>query len=366
MKANKILIIMSIILTTLGAFSGVVIGANIAQSDLPEVEAMFSSQPSSISATTNIDSGITYQGILSNSSEPATGNFDLRFQLFDALSDGTQLGEQIHLGVPVNSGQFTVQLNFSPEIFAAQAIWLEIAVKPEGTGTYQPLTPRQKISAAPLALSLPNVSTDLATGQVSIGGGTSISSYEVFNIKRNIEDWVGMYIVGGGPNARPFYGYATNDTTPYKFAWTEYNGSAGEWQVWTVNGKVFSVNDGGDIYGVGDFIQSPTSDGLVKASALVECWPDPLIVRVLRSFNTITGTAVTASAGPSTGQCYVDFGFSLENRYFSAVALQSLGGIRGVTCDFDTPNVNRLRCVRWTPSDTGAAPLAGRIIITIY
>ncbi len=329
-------------------------------------DGMFApSSPTPLSAAAAIDASITYQGVLKDGDRPATGSFDLRFRLFDDPAAGTQLGEQIASDVAVEEGQFTVPLDFGPGAYSAQAVWLEIAVSPAGAGTYETLSPRQAITPAPLALGLPNVTTDPTTGRVSIGGGTAISSFEMFGIHREIDDWVGMYITGGGPNARPFYGYATDDSGGYEFAWTEYNGGADEWQLYTVSGNVFAVSNAGDVRAAGDFSQPANAGGLVKAAAFVECWPDAAFLAVYSSFNTVTGAPVTAAVGPGLGECYIDVGFNLTGRFFSATAVQA-GAPRGVTCDVDAGNTNRLRCMRWRPTDLGAEGWGGRIMVTIY
>src|SRR5262245_29594446 len=57
----------------------------------------------------------TYQGKLSDSGNPATGNYDLTFKLFDTatVGSGTQQGTSLSLtNVAVSNGIFTVQLDF--------------------------------------------------------------------------------------------------------------------------------------------------------------------------------------------------------------------------------------------------------------
>jgi len=318
-----------------------------------------------LTAAAAINTAITYQGVLKDGAQAANGSYDLRFRLFDDPAAGTQLGETIAAGVAVQDGQFAVPLDFGAGAFSSQAVWLEIAVSPAGAGTYETLSPRQAITPAPLALGLPNVTTNPATGRVSIGGGVPISSFEMFGINRAIDDWVGMYITGGGPNARPFYGYATDDEGAYEWAWTEYNGVADEWQLHMSGGDVFAVSNAGDVRASGDFSQPAGADGLVKAAAYVECWPDAGFLTVYDSFNTVTGAPVTAAVGPGVGECYINFGFNLSGRFFNASALQT-GEQRGVTCDVDATNANRLRCMRWRPNDLGAEGWGGRIMVAVY
>ena len=87
----------------------------------------------------------TYQGQLSASGQPATGNYDLTFTLFDAASGGAQVGTVITaLQYPVAAGLFTIDLNF-PGAFAGQQLWIEVSVGG------QILSPRQPVNTVPVA-----------------------------------------------------------------------------------------------------------------------------------------------------------------------------------------------------------------------
>ena len=56
---------------------------------------------------------ITYQGHLTSSSSPATGNFDMAFTLFSQATGGNQIGTSITaLQYPIANGLFTSDLNF--------------------------------------------------------------------------------------------------------------------------------------------------------------------------------------------------------------------------------------------------------------
>jgi hypothetical protein len=116
----------------------------------------------------------TYQGQLKRSGSPTNGPCDFRFELFDAEQAGTQIGPpNTRLGVGVNNGLFTVQLDFgdnafrvSEEDFFAAPRWLQLSVRcPAGSGNYSSLQPRQLLTAAPHALYAPLIATD-ADGNV--------------------------------------------------------------------------------------------------------------------------------------------------------------------------------------------------------
>lgn len=108
-----------------------------------------------VSAQTALGSAFTYQGFLKHSDNPATGSYDFEFQLYDALSDGTQVGSTVVLDdVDVASGLFTVPLDFGQNPFMGDARWLEIHVRPgANVGAYTTLVPRQELTAAPYALT---------------------------------------------------------------------------------------------------------------------------------------------------------------------------------------------------------------------
>ena len=87
----------------------------------------------------------TYQGRLEANGQPATGAYDLTFQLFDAESGGNQIGDTIsEAEYPVIGGLFTISLAF-PDAFTGDQRWLQVTV--DG----QPLLPRQPVSTSPVA-----------------------------------------------------------------------------------------------------------------------------------------------------------------------------------------------------------------------
>lgn len=119
-------------------------------------------------AATPQSTAFTYQGTLSNSGQPATGAFDLRFKLFDAATNGNQVGNTITmLQFPVVSGAFTTDLDF-PGAFTGNQLWLEVTV---GTQT---LTPRQAVNTVPVAqyALTGNIGPAGATGATGATGTT--------------------------------------------------------------------------------------------------------------------------------------------------------------------------------------------------
>jgi hypothetical protein len=104
-------------------------------------------------AQTPLGTAFTYQGRLTDNSQPANGPYDLQFVLFDASAAGNQVGSPVVLpSVTVASGLFTASLDFG-SLFSGDARWLEIGVRPGGSsGAFTILTPRQELTPSPNAL----------------------------------------------------------------------------------------------------------------------------------------------------------------------------------------------------------------------
>ena len=127
----------------------------------------------------------TYQGRLTDSGASANGNYDLRFALFDNLTNGTQIGStQTISAVSVTAGVFTVQLDFGPGAFPGANRWLEIGARLTSTPTFTTLSPRQPITSTPYAVrSLNASSADTVTvngsSLLSLGPNTGVNNFLV-------------------------------------------------------------------------------------------------------------------------------------------------------------------------------------------
>ncbi len=99
----------------------------------------------------------TYQGRLNDGGNPANGNYDMQFRLFDnsSVGQGTQQGATItNPTVSVSSGAFAVSLDFGAPVFASGADrYLEVSIRPAGSsGAYTTLAPRQKLTSSPYSV----------------------------------------------------------------------------------------------------------------------------------------------------------------------------------------------------------------------
>lgn len=193
-----------------------------------------------------VGTAFTYQGFLTQSGVPATGAWDFQFLLFDAAVAGAQIGvTSVANDLPTSAGVFTATVNVGAAAFGGGARWLEIRVRPGASGgAYTPLTPRQPVTPAPMALSLPNVYTDEASNFVGVGRNFRISGNEVFGIRHNgvANDYGGMYVETSNAGGWPFYGYATNGSFR---AWHYYNGTDGDWRLYNAGIRLTVPNEGG-------------------------------------------------------------------------------------------------------------------------
>ena len=103
--------------------------------------------------------GFTYQGYLTESGAPHNGACDLRFKLWDAPTDGNQIGATLTVTqVALTGGRFTALVDdadqFGPTAFDGNARWLEVAARCSIASDFITLTPRQALRGVPYALGL--------------------------------------------------------------------------------------------------------------------------------------------------------------------------------------------------------------------
>jgi hypothetical protein len=139
-----------------------------AAKDLVLALAVLASVALPATAQTPLGTAFTYQGRLTDNAQPANGPYDLQFTLFDADTAGNPIGSPLTLpNVAVAAGLFTVSLDFASTPFTGDARWLEIGVRPGGSGgPFTILVPRQELTPSPNALFSSKASdADLLGGQ---------------------------------------------------------------------------------------------------------------------------------------------------------------------------------------------------------
>ena len=100
-------------------------------------------------------SGFNFQGRLNDGTNPANGNYDLQFRLYDAITGGTQIGAVVSRpATTLINGVFSTTLDFGAAAFNnPNSIFIEISVKPNGSpNAYTILGPRQQLTVVPFAL----------------------------------------------------------------------------------------------------------------------------------------------------------------------------------------------------------------------
>ena len=102
----------------------------------------------------------TYQGRLSENGIAANGIYDLRFAIFDAVTNGNEVGPAVtNSAVVVSNGLFTTALDFGAGAFDGNSRWLETGVQTNGESGFTVLSPRQPLTASPYAIQSLNAAT---------------------------------------------------------------------------------------------------------------------------------------------------------------------------------------------------------------
>ncbi|MEZ4866394.1 MAG: hypothetical protein R3C14_34065 [Caldilineaceae bacterium] len=129
------------------------------------------------------DTAFTYQGELQDNSAPATGVYDLGFELYAQADGGVAVSNApIYLqDQTVTDGLFTVELDFGAAVFDGAARYLAVSVRPGSSeGAYTVLTPRQKITPSPYSIhaqhsaSAAALSTDSGASVLTVESGGNL------------------------------------------------------------------------------------------------------------------------------------------------------------------------------------------------
>jgi|GEM_PF-1537428 len=151
----------------------------------------------------------TYQGLLKKDGAPFTGSCDMRFKLYDAQSAVVPITTVTPLPypVPVNNGLFTTWIDFGDQ-FTGQYRYLEadVSCPNSGSPSWQTLSPRQGLYAAPYALSLrpgATISGTVQQGLIVNATQSDANGIEAY-AQAGPNGW-GIYAAGSG---RGVYGYS--------------------------------------------------------------------------------------------------------------------------------------------------------------
>jgi len=94
----------------------------------------------------------SYQGMLKSTGIPASGDYDFQFSLWTAVTGGSQIGSTLtRTNISVQNGLFTVSLDFGA-VWNGSDRFLQIGVRPAGSGNYTTLSPRVRVTVTPYAV----------------------------------------------------------------------------------------------------------------------------------------------------------------------------------------------------------------------
>ncbi len=115
----------------------------------------------------------TYQGRLNDGASPASGNYDLRFTIYDAPAHGTiSAGPATNFIRGMTNGLFAVTLDFGGGVFSGPGRWLNIEARTNGNGTFNTLNPRELLTPVPYATMANAANSLLGTLPTSQLSGT--------------------------------------------------------------------------------------------------------------------------------------------------------------------------------------------------
>ena len=113
----------------------------------------------------------TYHGTLQDGGKPADGRYDLQLTLYPTAQGGLPLAAPTRIfGIEVHDGNFSTDVDFGSISALDSRAWLELAVKPAGTGDYAKLDNRSPVTpdtnACPGAWSLDGNSANPANSYI--------------------------------------------------------------------------------------------------------------------------------------------------------------------------------------------------------
>jgi len=274
--------------------------------------------PGDVAALATVGTAFTYQGSLDDGGSPAGGAYDFEFELYDAVSGGSQVGSTITVAdQTVTDGLFSVELDFG-DVFDGTALWLQISVRPgPSTGSYTALSPRQSLTAAPYALyaldGWGGSWTGSGTGLTLSGGDTGLSaSGTTYGVSGESAGTAGRGVFG--------YAYASSGSTYGVYGLNESTAGRG------VFGKALA--DSGTTYGVYGESASTSGRG-VFGYALADSGS---AYGVYGASDSTAGRGVSGRANATSGTTYGVYGQN-ESNQGAGVSGTSTGvsgtGVRG-------------------------------------
>lgn len=172
---------------------------------------------STLAPAATIGDAITYQGYLTDEQDmPLTGTFTMRFEIYNAKTNGDLLWNSGNREINVNDGLFEIRLDITTDIFNGEELWVAQTINGEL------LTPRQEILPAPMAHTL-------RPGAIIKGTANAIPNNYLLDVQMNNDTFgfnrgaisgqstTGNAIYGLAENGRAIYGQTTDGFAVYGF-----------------------------------------------------------------------------------------------------------------------------------------------------
>jgi trimeric autotransporter adhesin len=251
---------------------------------------------------TPMGTAFSYQGFLSGAGSPATGSYDFIFSLYDAASDGNQIGQTLtNTAVPVNNGLFLVTLDFQ-DVFDGSARWLALGVRTNGSsGAFTALTPLQELTPTPYSLYASN-----ASGASPGSGSVTASS---------------LNTPGGSPASGEVLGY--NGTN---LVWISGSGGGSSSNGWSLTGNAGTSPASGNFIGTTDDNPLELHVNSVRALQLMPTTDAPNVIGGAQG-NYVSSGVIGATIGG--GGTITLYGHAYSNSIFADNA--TIGGGLGNT-----------------------------------
>jgi hypothetical protein len=180
----------------------------------------------------------TYQGQLSNGTNPVTGLYTFKIDLFNAATGGATIGGPItNAAVPVTNGLFTTLIDFGTGVFTGSSNWLHIQVVTNGGTAFSSLLPRVQVTPTPYAIYAETASAAGLSGTVPL---SELPSVVVTNGGSGV-DLTGVALLAGGNtfSGNQFIdGMLNIDAGAGAQYWTDVNVGPGDY----LSGEQHSVN----------------------------------------------------------------------------------------------------------------------------
>ena len=276
-----------------------------------------------------MSTGFTYQGRLLENGESGTGTYDLQCKLFDAKTNGTQVGETLVFEDGTSTdGYFTVEIDFGVEVFSGEARYLEMAFRPwdqTDPTDFVILADRVELTPTPYSLQTRGIYVD---PNMLVGIGTT----ELTDAQLKIETTQkhGLHVksqVTEGPQWG-IYSHVNGQTPDDSYAvrGASDNPTGNNTGVWGY-ARVSSPGDNIGVYGVAS--NDGTGDAFAGYFSLAKSFFGENV-----GIGTTTPTEMLDVAGTVKANAFVGDGSGLAN-----LPLDSLWTLSGSDVYYDTGNV---------------------------